>query len=98
MTFWLSSHVSKKEANSLASKYGNHVRDPISKQNIEYLAQDVTNGIERMIFDFGLAAHSYEYRGLKSYVTGFLKLDDCSSHQPWQKALGVLSLANYYYS
>lgn len=93
--FWLKSSLSKSEAKNLQHLYSKHYSTERQKRNIEYLIRD---GKCHSVFDFGFAMYSYKYKGIESYVRGYLKLDTDDSQivKVTQKALAYLSLVYYY--
>ena len=97
ITFKLGEKLTKQEARVLRLKY---IRTEGDKRHnsLEKLIEDVENDKPVAIFEFGLAAHSYEYRGIQSYVNGYLKLSESegSELQSWQRSLAYLSLVYFY--
>ena len=97
--FWLNQIVSKREATKIAYRYIKQCDDSGKKTAIEKLEADVAKGVSNhALIEFGLAAYRHQYKGIESYVKGFLQFENASNEQllPWQKALAILSLAYYY--
>ena len=97
--FWLKMFVSKEEATKIAYKYLQQCDKDSKKKAIERLQKDIERKHSvHAIFEFGLATYRHEYKGIESYVKGFLQFEDISSSKllPWQHALAILSLVYYY--
>ena len=97
--FWLTRYVSKEEAVTLADKFIQQCDTQDKRDQVECLQHDVeTEKSSHEIFEFGLATYQYQYKGIESYVNGFLQLDSTPEDtlEPWQNALGILSLVYYY--
>ena len=95
--YWLDSYVSRRESNMIAVKLGQHCDAKKKKENIQKLNENVKEGNKVAIFEFGLAAYAHEYTGIRSYVSGFLRLDQTKGEMtPWQMALTMLSFTYYY--
>lgn len=97
--FWLKGFVSKQEARKIADKYL-RLCDTESKQKlVRKIEKEVAMGkTDHAIFEFGLAVYRHEYKGIESYVKGFLQLEDMFDGEmlPWQQALAILSLVYFY--
>lgn len=95
---WLNSGVSKNEAAVLGLKYTKQCKSSQEKKAILHLVKEVEIGKFHSIFDFGLSVHNYEYKGIESYVKGYLRLDESENAElkPWQTAVGYLALVYYY--
>lgn len=96
--FKLKSRVSIKEAENLKHLCIRQCHDQRQKRNIDDLVIDIKKDKSHSLFDFGFAIHSYKYKGIVSYVQGYLKSDkgENGELQVWQKALAYLSLVHYY--
>ena len=97
--FWLKRFVSKHEATTIAYKFLQQCDTKSKRLSIEKLQREVETGAAKHeIFEFGLATYKHHYKGIESYVNGFLKLDSSSDGEllPWQHALGILSLVYFY--
>ena len=97
--FWLKRFVSKPEAAKIAYKFLQQCDTPAKKQSVENLQHEVETGhVDHEIFEFGLATYKHHYKGIESYVKGFLQFENESEEAlfPWQHALGILSLVYYY--
>ncbi|XP_053404257.1 uncharacterized protein LOC128558571 [Mercenaria mercenaria] len=94
----LTDTLSKREARVLKLKFSDKIDHEKRRKNVEQLAEDVENDKNRTIFEFGLAAHSYEYQGIQSYVRGYLQLSESEDDRllPWQTSLAYLSLVYFY--
>lgn len=99
--FLLQDKLSKREAKMLRLKYeGANNADENEKRHttVAQLVKDIENDKHRTIFEFGLAAHSFEYVGIQSYVSAYLKLSEAKECKllPWQTSLAYLSLVYFY--
>ena len=67
---------------------------------LKRLTSDVKKMKNRFVFEYGLAAFNHEFKGVRKYVEGYLKLlgqqDGVKYLQPWQRVVAYLSLALYY--
>ncbi|XP_053408444.1 uncharacterized protein LOC128559822 [Mercenaria mercenaria] len=93
--FWLKSTVSTSEAENLKHLYSKLCTTERQRRNLEDL---LSSSKSPSLFDFGFAMYSYKYRGIESYVQGYLKWDmkDGQKKHARQKALAYLSLVYYY--
>ncbi|XP_041349132.1 uncharacterized protein LOC121368465 [Gigantopelta aegis] len=99
--FYLMGNVSGNEANRLAQRFGGQCRDNIEKKKkcLEAMSREVCmEGKSHYVFEFGMTAYDAEFKGIASYVRGYLNLEKnpTSNLFPWQKALQYLSLVYYY--
>ncbi|XP_061184870.1 uncharacterized protein LOC133192881 [Saccostrea echinata] len=98
--FWLPGKVSRQEVKKLAIKFTCHCDSDLKKDKITDLVKDVERGKLRLMYEFGMTVFMEDFRGIHSYVKGYLQLDENPQHdrelQPWQKILGYLSLVYYY--
>lgn len=95
---FLEGKVSPLEASKLSAKFG-ETCDDSKKRALEKLNQDVqTSRQDHHLYEFGLTRFSHEFKGIVSYVHGYLQLDlNPSEHLlPWQRCLGYLALVYYY--
>ncbi|XP_078309387.1 uncharacterized protein LOC144617832 isoform X2 [Crassostrea virginica] len=96
---FLNGTVSIQEAKRLALKFKNQCREDAKKQEqLSKLCDDVENGKEHQVYEFGLATYLHEYLGIEKYVKGYLwpfgkKVTDFTTGR---KILCFLSLAYYY--
>ncbi|XP_060572175.1 uncharacterized protein LOC132730299 [Ruditapes philippinarum] len=93
--FWLPSSLSRQEMDNLKYLYSKLCDTERKRRNLEDLVSDDLN---HSLFDFGFAMHSYKYKGIESYVQGYLQLDINGGKliNTRQKALAYLSLVYYY--
>lgn len=97
--FWLKRFVTKQESINIAHKFLHQCETEGTKAAVEKLHYEVETGrSEHEIFEFGLATYKHHYKGVESYVNGFLQLENNSENKllPWQYALGILSLVYFY--
>lgn len=96
--FWLPGTVSSNEANKLGIKFSKQCDTPIKKDHIDILVKDVLAGKEHLMYEFGMEAFLSEFKGVRSFVHGYLQLDQnpTATLLSWQKILGYLSLVYYY--
>lgn len=96
--FYLKGKVSEKEATKLAVKFMNKCDNDDKKDALNELVDDVHRGHSHSVYEFGLTTFLEQYRGIASYVRGYLQLEDnkTKSLQPWQEILGYLSMAYFY--
>ena len=87
--------VSQKEANALALKFGERCKSS-DKHRIAKLKTDVVNGKPHSLYEFGMTVYSHEFKGIVSYVKGYLDLQKNGELLPWQQCLGYLSLVYFY--
>ncbi|XP_061178942.1 uncharacterized protein LOC133187555 [Saccostrea echinata] len=97
---FLQGTVSKVEAKRLALKFKNQCKDDTKKQEqLSKFCEDVENGKQHLVYEFGLAAYLHEYIGIGKYVKGYLwpaKKSDTEAFSLGRKLLSYLSLAYYY--
>ena len=97
-TFHLSGKVTPTEATNLTEVFS--LFSPESENALQDLTKDVKNSKERFVFEYGLAAFDHEFKGVRKYVQGYLKLDEqkdgIKNLHNWQRVIGYLSLALYY--
>ncbi|XP_062611409.1 uncharacterized protein LOC134273231 [Saccostrea cucullata] len=96
--FWLAGTVSSNEANKIGIKFSNQCDSPEKKDQIDNLVKDVADGKDHLMYEFGMVAFLSEFKGVRSFVRGYLQLDKNPTEKllPWQKIIGYLSLVYYY--
>ncbi|KAL3865634.1 hypothetical protein ACJMK2_043005 [Sinanodonta woodiana] len=96
--FWLQGKVSQCEANMLSLKFQDHCDEESKKLALHALSMDVKSSKVHYVYEFGLTAYEHEYRGVQSYVRGYLQIEKNPTGEllPWQTVLGYLSLVYYY--
>lgn len=88
--------VSKREAKLFCSKYFDFCNSDEKKDSLETIAHDVLKGGFHQVYEFGLTTFADEYKGIKSYVSGYLQLQPERELDTSQKVLGFLSLVYFY--
>ena len=90
--------VAPKEADCLTSVFS--LFSPQSKKALKDLTKDVKEKKQKFMFEYGLTAFNHEFKGVRKYVQGYLKLHDQKEGieflHDWQKVIAYLSLALYY--
>ncbi|KAL3865631.1 hypothetical protein ACJMK2_043002 [Sinanodonta woodiana] len=96
--FWLQGRVSQSESNMFSQKFQALCDDENRKIALQDLSRDVKLGNTHYVYEFGLTAYEHEYKGVQSFVHGYLQLDKNPTADllPWQTVLGYLSLVYYY--
>lgn len=96
--FFLKGEVSVREATKLGMKFLMKCDSHDKEEALHDLVEDVHHGLSRSVYEFGLTTFLDEYRGIASYVRGYLQLElnRTKSLEPWQDILGYLSLAYFY--
>ena len=97
--FWLSGKVTGTEAKKLAQKFGDRCHEDSKKRKLRTMSKEVCEkGKSHYVFEFGMAVYHAEFKGVASYVRGYLDLEKNPSLKllPWQKILVYLSLVYYY--
>lgn len=90
--------VSAPEASKLSVKFSENC-DDMKKKALEKLNQDVqTKRQDHHLYEFGLTRFHKEYRGIVSFVQGYLLLMSNPTEEllSWQRCLGYLALVYYY--
>ena len=94
----LPGRVTLKEAKQLTEVYSSF--SPKSSKILGRFTSDVENNKERFVFEYGLAAFNHEFKGVRNYVQGYLKLHTqkygLKNLLDWQRVIAYLSLALYY--
>ena len=92
---YLPGKVTAEEAKSLASLFS--AFSPKSKNALNNLTKQKK---DKYLFEYGLTAFNHEFKGVRKFVQGYLKLNEDekedSNLQNWQKVVAYLSLALYY--
>ena len=94
---YLPGHVTNNEANKLVDLFSKFA--PQSRSALELLASDQSE--RKHIFEFGLTAFNLQFKGVHTYVKGYLGLNTkgfnvLSNLHPWQKVVAYLSLVQFY--
>lgn len=95
---YLSGLVSANEANMLATKFGERCSSTKQKR-LNKMRDDVKKKKTlHYMYEFGMTVYHHEFRGLVSYVKGYLQLEKNPTAEllPWQQCLGYLSLVYFY--
>nr|KAG5688045.1 hypothetical protein BaRGS_003591 [Batillaria attramentaria] len=98
-TFYLPGVVSKQESIKLVHKLKQKCNgDSTKEQVLETLNAEVEEGNRHQMFEYGMAVYAHEFQGVKTYVRGYLQLDENPNVdlQSWQRCLGYLALVYYY--
>ncbi|XP_066268045.1 uncharacterized protein [Branchiostoma lanceolatum] len=93
-SFWLRGEVSDDEAIRLKRAFAHNC--PTREKQLQKLVKDVKSGRPHHVCEFGLAAYEYDFKGVQSYVSGYLKYDSSGDMLPWQQVVSFLALAYYY--
>ncbi|CAN0211317.1 unnamed protein product [Lampetra planeri] len=91
--FYLKGAVTENEARCLTRLFGEFY--PEKAGDLQRLVKDVEEGKLHEIYMFGLTCLDYNYRGLQSYVAGYLAIES-KDLEPWQKTIAYLALVHYY--
>lgn len=91
---WLKGKVDFTEAAQLASAFANG-SDATRRRHLQEVVGEVREGESHFVYEFGLIVHAEKYRGIVSYVKGYLNLNS-SNLQPWQLAVAYLALVTFY--
>ncbi|XP_071960008.1 uncharacterized protein [Antedon mediterranea] len=92
--FYLTGKVSEKEAANILFAFLRYTSD---KQRLALT--DVATSVNKNdvhVFEFGLAAYEEKYKGVHSYVKGYLEYDPTKQLCGWQRVVSFLALAYYY--
>ncbi|XP_053378130.1 uncharacterized protein LOC128547990 [Mercenaria mercenaria] len=94
---YLSGRVSGREAEKLAAKFGEGCSSKMKKR-LKKMRDDISKRLHHYMYEFGMTVYHHEFKGLISYVKGYLQLERNPTHDllPWQRCLGYLSLVYYY--
>ncbi|OWF52103.1 Sterile alpha motif domain-containing protein 9-like [Mizuhopecten yessoensis] len=96
--FFLKGKVSEKEATEIGMKFMDRCDNDAKRDALQELVVDVHHGRDHSVYEFGLTTFLEKYRGITSYVRGYLQLEfnKTQNLEPWQEILGFLSMAYYY--
>lgn len=95
---YLKGTVSANEAKMLATKFGERC-DASQRRKLVKMKTDVEKKKSaHNMYEFGMTVFQHEFKGIVSYVRGYLQLpkDPKVPLQPWQLCLGYLSLVYFY--
>lgn len=95
---YLSGRVSAKEAEKLAAKFGERCDHTKQKRLNKMRDEIVRKKRHHFMYEFGMTVYHHEFKGLVSYVEGYLQLENNTSDEllPWQRCLGYLSMVYFY--
>lgn len=96
---WLKGAVSVREAKKLTLKFSERCYGDHGKiATLERLCKDVEEQNAHCMYEFGLTTYLHEFKGITSYVRGYLDLEanEMNCLTEWQKMLGYLSLVYFY--
>lgn len=96
---YLSGIVSTKESQELETKLGNKCGDENKRKRLHELTREIQNEKYRhCMYEFGMTVYLHEFKGIVSYVEGYLELEKNLTRDlnPFQKCLGYLALVYYY--
>ncbi|XP_062607938.1 uncharacterized protein LOC134269747 [Saccostrea cucullata] len=97
--YLLPGNVSFAEASKLGTKFSSRCDTPQKKDQIDELVRDIKSGSKsHLMYEFGMTAYHEKFKGIRSFVKGYLLLEENTSKEfnPSQKILGILSLVYYY--
>ncbi|KAK3584891.1 hypothetical protein CHS0354_023480 [Potamilus streckersoni] len=95
--FRLFGHVSPKEAKHFSMKYMSECKNTDQRQEIQRICREVEAGKEHYVYEFGLAVYAHEYKGIESYVHGFLFPEQYTqTNSSWQAVTAFVAMAYYY--
>lgn len=97
--YLLPGNVSVSEASKLGTKFSSRCDAPYKKDRIDELVSDIKNGTRyHLMYEFGMTAYQEKFKGIRSFVKGYLQLDKNESYEfnPSQKILGILALVYFY--
>ncbi|XP_045164095.2 uncharacterized protein LOC123528446 [Mercenaria mercenaria] len=95
---YLSGRLSGKEAEKLAAKFGEGCGSTKQKRLYKMRDEIISKKTHHYMYEFGMTVYHHEFKGLVSYVEGYLQLEKNPTEDllPWQRCLGYLSLVYYY--
>lgn len=96
---YMSGYVSSTESQGLESKLGGKCGDEIKRKRLHELTMDVQNKMSKhCMYEYGMTVYLHEFKGIVSYVEGYLELDKNNPKEmsPCQKCLACLALVYYY--
>lgn len=97
--FFLRGFVTQQESNGLVLKFSKLCDEDQKKiKTLNDLDTDVQEGTKHQMYEYGMTVFSHEFKGVRSYVKGYLQLEQSAGEEllPWQKCVGFLSLVFYY--
>ena len=96
---YLSGKVSSAESQGLETKLGDVCGDSSKKKRLHQLTYDIKNKVSNhCMYEYGMTVYLHEFKGIVSYVEGYLELDKNPRNEltASQKCLGYLALVYYY--
>lgn len=97
--YFLPGNVSITEASKLGTKFSSRCDTSEKKDQIDELVQDVRSKAKgHLIYEFGMTAYQEQFKGIQSFVRGYLQIEENTSNEfnPSQKILGILAFVYYY--
>ncbi|XP_046372210.2 uncharacterized protein LOC124146127 [Haliotis rufescens] len=97
--FWLRGEVTEDEAKILSFKFLERCQEDNRKKVLSKMCKDVQQKKRHhVMYEFGMAVYHHEFRGIETYVKGYLRLEENPTRHllSWQKILGYLSLVYFY--
>ena len=95
-SFQLEGKVTKEESPHMAVAFMNATQGVSQKDQIFALHKHVQEGRTHCLYEFGIAAHAQQYRGVQKYVNAYLEIQPGIDLQPWQRIVVYLALVSYY--
>ena len=98
-TFWLKGSVTADEANKLAMKFADRCDDDGVKKQLFRISKDVCKrAVSHYVYEFGMTVYDSSFKGIGSFVRGYLCLNKNPSDalSQAQTILAYLSLVYYY--
>lgn len=95
---YLSGYVTKTECKELEARFAEKCEDGQKKSSLSNLTRDVLSEKHHCLYEYGMTVYLHEFKGIVSYVHGYLELKNNLTQQltPVQKCLGYLALVYYY--
>ncbi|XP_052285564.1 uncharacterized protein LOC127881600 [Dreissena polymorpha] len=95
---FLTGNVTLSESQELALKLGEKCEDDVKRLRLNQLTKGVKEGSGHCMYEYGMTVYLHEFKGIVSYVSGYLQLDKNSTSEltPCQTCLGYLALVYYY--
>ncbi|XP_045166597.2 uncharacterized protein LOC123529994 [Mercenaria mercenaria] len=96
---YMSGIVSSKESLELETKLGVKCGDENKRARLHEMTIDIKNGrSNHCMYEYGMTVYLHEFKGIVSYVEGYLELDKNPTRDlnSCQKCLGFLALVYYY--
>lgn len=91
--------VTANESLGLETKLGFICGDKRKRNRLHEMTMDIKDGkSDHIMYEYGLTVYLHEFKGIVSYVEGYLELDKNPTRDlnPSQKCLGFLALVYYY--